>query len=225
MDQNNPDARGTLDEFGLIRHLTGRLQPTRRQPRVGIGDDAAVMMQQAGEDALVTTDTMVEGVHFLPSTMSFADLGHKCVAVSISDIAAMGGEPRWAVLSLAIPKGLPLSALEQLYDGVSEVCAAYDCPLVGGDVVRTEGPMVLTSTVIGAVPAGTALLRSGARPGDVVFVTGTVGGSAAGLALLLAQGRETAGSSTGGAGGAGLGSVSRPAWAAGGGGVAGTAVP
>ncbi|MCL6548793.1 MAG: thiamine-phosphate kinase, partial [Alicyclobacillus sp.] len=176
-----------LDEFGLIRHLAGRLKPCRRQPLVGIGDDAAVWAQGTGEDGLITIDTMVEGVHFLARTMGMADVGFKAVAVSISDIAAMGGEPRFAVLSLAIPATTPLSDLEALYDGVSDVCERYNCPLVGGDVVSTSGPLVVTSTVTGAVPKGERLLRSGARPGDLVFVTGEVGGSAAGLAYLLAS--------------------------------------
>jgi thiamine-monophosphate kinase len=175
-----------LDEFGLIRHLTARLGKSPAHVRVGIGDDAAVLAQRPGEDWLVTTDALVEGVHFLKSTMRPADIGFKALAVSISDIAAMGGEPRGAVLSLAIPKSTwPLPDLEALYDGVAEACAEYGCPLVGGDVVSTSGPLVLTSTVFGAVPEGEALLRSSARPGDVVFVTGTVGASAAGLEYLL----------------------------------------
>lgn len=174
-----------LDEFGLIGQLTKRVINANRYVRVGIGDDAAVLTQNANEDQLMTTDTMVAGVHFLPQTMTWANVGYKCVAASISDIAAMGGDPRHVVLSIAIPPDVGVVELEALYDGVGDACQAYDCSLVGGDVVRTDGPMVITSTLLGAVSAGRALLRSGAKAGDVVFVTGPLGGSAAGLAYLL----------------------------------------
>jgi thiamine-monophosphate kinase len=173
-----------LDEFGLIRHLVQRVTSSNRGVKVGVGDDAAVLELSPGEEQVVTVDTMVEGVHFLPQTMKWQDVGYKAVAVSVSDVAAMGGDPRQVLLSLAIPKGQDLASLEALYDGVAEACAEYGCSLVGGDVVRTSGPLVVTSTVLGAVPAGQALLRSGAKPGDIVFVTGWLGGAEAGLRYL-----------------------------------------
>ena len=180
-----------LDEFGLIQHLTQRLKQhdsAQAGVRVGIGDDAAVLTESPGEDWLATTDSMVQGVHFLPTTMSWLDIGYKCVAASISDIAAMGGVPKHVLMSLVIPKNLSLTQLEQMYDGIAECCTSYGCHVVGGNVATTTGPAVLTSTVLGTVPAGQALLRSQARPGDVVFVTGSVGGSAAGLAYLMTGG-------------------------------------
>lgn len=180
-----------LDEFGLIQHLTQRLtqkDSTQTGVRVGIGDDAAILKESLGEDWLATTDSMVEGVHFLPTTLSWVDIGYKCVAASISDIAAMGGVPKHVLMSLVISKNLSLTDLEQMYDGVAECCTRYGCQVVGGNVATTTGPAVLTSTVLGTVPAGQALLRSQARPGDVVFVTGSVGGSAAGLAYLTEGG-------------------------------------
>lgn len=175
-----------MDEFQLIDHLQKRLGPKSPEDVVvGIGDDAAVLQVRQGEQVLLTTDSLVEDVHFATTTMSWFDVGYKAMAVSISDIAAMGGEPRHAVLSLVLPKDrLVLSELEQMYDGVSEICAQYKCFVVGGNVAAGKGPAVITSTVVGGVPAGTALLRSGARPGDVVFVTGAVGGSGAGLQYL-----------------------------------------
>jgi thiamine-monophosphate kinase len=174
-----------LDEFGIIQHLAKRVKNANRYVQVGIGDDAAVVTQQVDEDQLVTTDTMVQGVHFLPQTMKWSDVGYKCVAASVSDIAAMGGDPRHVLLAIAIPAQVPLQDLEALYDGVGDACGQYDCSLIGGDVVRTDGPLVVTSTVLGAVQRGQAILRTGAKAGDVVFVTGSVGGSAAGLEYLL----------------------------------------
>ncbi|GGJ04124.1 thiamine-monophosphate kinase [Alicyclobacillus cellulosilyticus] len=175
---------GGLDEFGLIRHLTARLPQAGDGVRVGVGDDAAVVTPEAGAELVLTTDALVEGVHFSPAFSDWTDVGYKTLAVSVSDVAAMGGTPRWAVVSLAVPPGMALSDLERLYDGLGACAAEYACPVVGGDIVRTDGPLVLTSTVAGTVPAGTAVRRNGARPGDVVFVTGDLGAPAAGLDLL-----------------------------------------
>ncbi|WP_026974563.1 thiamine-phosphate kinase [Alicyclobacillus contaminans] len=174
-----------MDEFALIRHLAARVPTDHPTVRVSIGDDAAVFNVPTGEEAVVTTDAMVEGVHFIERTMTWTDVGYKAAAVSISDVAAMGGQPRQVLLTVAIPRERKPADLEAFYDGMAEACNRYGCAVIGGDVVRTSGPLVVTSTVLGAVPHGQALLRSGARPGDVVFVTGTVGGSGAGLRLLL----------------------------------------
>lgn len=209
-----------LDEFGLIQHLANGLPDAVKagaDVRIGIGDDAAVLGGPPGEDWLATTDSMVESVHFTAQTMSWKDVGYKCVAASVSDIAAMGGTPRYVLMSLVLPKpsgtpsslmamssaeagragdteagrtanaeGLSLENLEALYDGIGECCLLYNCQVVGGNVTSTRGPVVLTSTVLGTVPSGNALLRSGAQPGDLVFVTGPVGGSGAGLRYLSA---------------------------------------
>lgn len=168
----------------MIDRLAGRLAATDESVVVGIGDDAAVVAYSAGAQVVTTTDMLVEGVHFRRDTIDDRLLGWKAIAVSISDIAAMGGRPRHAVVSLAIPVAMEVERIEELYSGMDEVCRAYGMHVVGGDVVKTDGPFVLSVTVLGEVEAGRALLRSGARPGDLLFVTGTVGGSAAGLEYI-----------------------------------------
>jgi len=182
-----------MEEFERIARLQQRLQQAGRatatpavQVKVGIGDDAAVLAFSPGTDTLVTTDTMVEGIHFLRHTLSWYDVGYKCLAASVSDIAAMGGVPATAVLSLAVPKNLNFSALEEMYDGIAALANEFGCVVSGGDLVSTNGPIVVTSTVLGCVPEGSALLRSAAQPGDTVFVTGELGMSAAGLEVLQA---------------------------------------
>jgi thiamine-monophosphate kinase len=170
-----------LGEFGLIDRLTANLAPVDPSVVVGIGDDAAVLQYEKGWQIVTTTDMLVEGVHFRSDTIDDRSLGWKSVAVSISDIAAMGGRPRHVLLSLAIPPATPVERLDELYAGIDEVCRAFHCHVVGGDVVKTDGPLAISVTLLGEVESGRALLRSGARPGDLVFVTGTIGGSAAGF--------------------------------------------
>lgn len=173
-----------LGEFGLIDRLVQRLGRPDESVVVGIGDDAAVVQYEAERQVVMTTDMLVEGVHFRRDTIDDRSLGYKSLAVSISDIAAMGGRPKHAVLSLALPIDLEVERLEELYNGVQEICSQYGTAVVGGDVVKTPGPFVISVTAVGEVEAGRALLRSGARPGDLVYLTGTVGGSAAGLDLI-----------------------------------------
>lgn len=175
-----------VGEFGLIERLAARLKGTDREPSVvvGIGDDAAVTAYTPGMQVVTTTDLLVEGVHFRGDTIGDRALGWKCLAVSISDVAAMGGVPRHAVVSLAVPKETEVERLEELYEGINEICEAYGTHVIGGDITKTVGPLVISGTVFGEVEAGRALLRSGARPGDLIFVTGTVGGSAAGLEFV-----------------------------------------
>ncbi|WP_157721878.1 thiamine-phosphate kinase [Tumebacillus avium] len=173
-----------LGEFGLIDRLAARLGEPDESVVVGIGDDAAVVQYAPDMQVVTTTDMLVEGVHFRRDTIDDRSLGYKSLAVSISDIAAMGGRAKHAVLSLAIPVDLDVERLDELYIGVQEICTEYGTHVVGGDVVKTSGPFVISVTVLGVVEAGKALLRSGARPGDLIYLTGTVGGSAAGLDLL-----------------------------------------
>jgi thiamine-monophosphate kinase len=183
-----------LDEFGLIRLLTsGRGSAAGNGPEgvaVGIGDDAAVLNGRAGYQWVVSCDTMVQDVHFRPDTMTYSAIGFKAMASNISDIAAMGAEPRFAVVALTIPRDVPEHALQEMYDGLYQCAEQYGVAVVGGDTTGTPAGLTVTVTVIGEVEAGRALLRSSAKPGDEVFLTGPIGLSAAGLELLLKRGRS-----------------------------------
>lgn len=180
-----------LDEFGLIRLLTSGRNRTAADPEgvaVGIGDDAAVLNGRVGFQWVVSCDTMVQDVHFKPETMTYAAIGFKAMASNISDLAAMGAEPRFAVIAVSIPSEVPSEAMQELYDGLYECAGRYGVAVVGGDTTGTPGGLTVTVTVIGEVETGRALLRSAAKPGDAVFVTGPLGRSAAGLHLLLKRG-------------------------------------
>ena len=133
---------------------------------------------------VVTTDTLVEGVHFDRSFMSAADVGHRTLAVNLSDLAAMGATPRAAVLSLVLPGTLPAADLDGMVEGLLDLAASHRVALVGGNVTGTHGPLVLGVTAVGAVRRRRVLTRDGGRPGDELWVTGTVGAAAAGLAAL-----------------------------------------
>ncbi len=174
----------TIDERSLIERIRRKvairdiLAPDGL--RVGIGDDCAVTRSEnaAQWDELLTSDAVIEGVHFLPSADA-ASVGHKAIARCLSDIAAMGGEPRWALVNLVAPLATPLARVDALMAGLIETASAHSAVVVGGDVA--EGPDLQVHVFLsGRVPAGTAVLRSGARPGDALFVTGRLGGSAAG---------------------------------------------
>ena len=171
-----------LGERGLIARLRRRLPPPGPEVLVGIGDDAAAVTWGA-ETLLLTTDTLLEGVHFRRSTATLRDIGAKAIAVNVSDIAAMGGEPRYALLALALPPSLAVAELDELYEGVNDMARQHGVTVVGGDTCAAPGGVVLSVTLVGRVD-GAPLRRSGARPGDAILVSGTLGASAAGLAVL-----------------------------------------
>jgi thiamine-monophosphate kinase len=176
-----------LGEFGLIERLTGVL-PAEGSPDliVGIGDDAAVW-RAGSEYVIATTDTMVEGVHFVPGQAPWADVGWKALAANVSDIAAMGGTPLFALVTLALPPEMPVDDVEVLYAGLAECAREYGVTVAGGDVVRA--PQVsITVALVGRAERRDdeplLLRRDAARPGHVIAVTGTLGDPAAGLRRL-----------------------------------------
>ncbi|MGG1600904.1 thiamine-phosphate kinase [Paenibacillus naphthalenovorans] len=179
----------SIEEFALIRLLTGGKQSTAFQKskgvETGIGDDAAVVHVPHGSRLILTCDTMTEEIHFKRVTMRDTDVGYKAMASSVSDIAAMGGTPRFALVALSLPKDAPVERVRAMYEGLYDCASRYGVAIVGGDTTASAGGITLTVTVIGETEADKALLRSAARSGDVVFATGLLGRSAAGLEYLL----------------------------------------
>ena len=176
------------DEFLFIKSIT----PQRHHQRTliqGIGDDAALFRQDGNFNMIACVDTMVEDIHFKKSTMRPFHIGHKALAVNLSDIAAMGGRPTYYLVSLAVPqKGWTQDELHGIYEGMSMLADKFSVDLIGGDTVSSSSSLMITVTVLGQVETNRMLLRKNAEPGDVVFVTGTLGGAAAGLFLLLKKG-------------------------------------
>ena len=158
----------------------------------GIGDDAAVIRQPRRNDLVVTSDLLIEDIDFRLEWTPPGLLGHKALAVSLSDIAAMGATPRYALLSIGIPKKIwKTDFVDELYEGFFSLAEAHHIALIGGDVSRSPKHVIIDSIVIGEVKRGHAILRSGAKPGDHIFVTGSLGGAAAGLKLLESGVRVT----------------------------------
>jgi thiamine-monophosphate kinase len=196
-----------IGEFGLIDRVASRLKNTKSVVK-GIGDDTAVLQYTRDKFLLFTTDMLVEDVHFrlssgpggrdtsglsragegrMPRTMSPAtpaQVGHKAIGVNVSDIAAMGGVPRWAVVSIGIRKGVDVGFVDRLYAGMDKVCKRFGLEIVGGDTNRSD-KVVISVSLIGEVEKDNLVLRSGAKPDDVIFVTGTLGGSIYGKHLCF----------------------------------------
>ena len=168
-----------LGEFDIIARYFAR-KSERADVLLGIGDDAAVLDSQAGRKLVVAVDTIVEGVHF-PVDTDAADIGYRSLAVNLSDMAAMGAEPAWMTLSLSLPRANE-QWLSEFASGLFELAQDYNVALVGGDTVR--GPLVITVQIGGWVEADGWLTRSGAKPGDLLFVSGIPGEAAGGLAVI-----------------------------------------
>ena len=169
-----------MNEFSLIQKYFAEASFVRKDVTVGIGDDAAITQVPANQSLATTTDTLVQGVHFLTNT-SAQDIAHKAIAVNLSDLAAMGAEPSWLSLSLTLPQA-DEAWLSAFSDKVAELTQYYSIQLIGGDTVK--GPLSVTITAQGFVPIDSVLTRDGAKNGDWIFVTGTLGDAGAGLDIL-----------------------------------------
>lgn len=180
-----PDAATpAAGERALIAEIRARLGPAPAWLVIGIGDDAAVVRPERGALEILTTDALVEGIHFDPLFSAPFDVGWKSLAVNLSDIAAMGGTPRLALLSLALPAEMPSANVHALVDGFLALAADARVTLAGGNVTRSPGPLMVDVTVAGFARARQVLTRGAGRAGDDLYVTGEVGAAAAGLAWL-----------------------------------------
>ncbi|MEJ5349130.1 MAG: thiamine-phosphate kinase [Desulfosoma sp.] len=173
-----------LGEFGLIDRLRRLLPQEPSSVLVGLGDDVAVLRSMPDRLLLATCDSQVESVHFLRQSIPPRFLGQRVAAVNLSDIAAMGGTPLWALMSVMLPESTPVDWVEDLYEGVIETLRTHGAVLVGGNTARHPDRIVLDMTLLGEVDANRVLLRRGARVGDVIVVTGSLGASKAGLESL-----------------------------------------
>jgi thiamine-monophosphate kinase len=179
-----------LPERELIRQIMGMSAGKRfPQLKTGIGDDAAVLQVPRGHEIVVTTDFCLEGTHFRRDWHSAESAGHRCLARGLSDLAAMGAKPLAAFLSLAIPAGTPRPWIDGFFRGLLALAREHNVPLAGGDLARSPGQgksagVLADIVLVGSVPMGRVLLRSTAKPGDLIYVTGALGGAAAELAKL-----------------------------------------
>ena len=170
-----------LNELDLIQRIRRSAQSRRRERGHGIGDDCAVLTVLRGHELLVTTDLSLEDVHFRRDWHPADSVGHRCLARGLSDIAAMGGTPHFAFLSLALPHDLPQRWVDEFMAGLLKLARKYSVALAGGDTAQSPYGILADIIVAGAVPAGKAVLRSTARAGDLIYVSGTLGVSVATL--------------------------------------------
>ena len=174
----------TLGEFGLIRHLTEGIELKNESSRYGIGDDAAVLSYSTDKEVLVTTDLLMEGVHFDLTYVPLKHLGYKSAVVNFSDIYAMNGTPRQITVSLGISKRFSVEDMEALYAGIRLACEEYGVDIVGGDTTSSLTGLTISITCMGDVEKGKAVYRNGAKKTDLVCVSGDLGAAYMGLQLL-----------------------------------------
>lgn len=172
-----------MGEFGLIKHLTHNFELNQASSKMGIGDDAAVLDFE-GKKTIVSTDLLVEGVHFDLAYMPLKHLGYKSVIVNLSDVYAMNASATQITVSIAVSNRFPLEALEEFYEGVALACKLYDVDLVGGDTTSSKTGMLISVTAIGVAETDEIVYRNGAKPNDLLVVSGDLGGAYLGLQVL-----------------------------------------
>ena len=173
-----------LGEFGLIRHLTETIEIKNPETKKGVGDDCAVLSFAEGKQVLVTTDLLMEGVHFDLQYTPLKHLGYKSAMVNLSDVYAMNGRPRQMTVSLALSKRFTVEDMEAFYEGLRLACSEHSCDIVGGDTTSSLTGLAISITCIGDVDAGKAVYRNGAKDTDLICVTGDLGAAYMGLQLL-----------------------------------------
>lgn len=183
-DKNQPRTNlSTLGEFGLIEHLTKNFKIEQSSTIKGIGDDAAVL-DFKNKSIVVTTDLLVEGVHFDLTYAPLKHLGYKAVVVNLSDVYAMNAKATQITVSIAVSNRFPLEALEALYAGIETAAKLYNVDVIGGDTSSSKTGLIISVTAIGEVEAGKQVYRTGAKPNDLLVVTGDLGGAYMGLQVL-----------------------------------------
>lgn len=183
----------SLGEFGLIEHLTKELPTGNKETVKGAGDDAAILQFGNDEEVLVTTDLLMEGIHFDLTYFPLRHLGYKAVVANISDIYAMNGTPKQITVSLALSRKFCIEDVEELYAGMRLACQQYGVDIVGGDTSSSLTGLAISITAIGTAPKGTAVRRNGAKETDLICVTGNLGAAYMGLQLLEREKIATAG--------------------------------
>lgn len=173
-----------IGEFGFIDSIKEECIASLKGVIKGIGDDCAVFGPYSGRVLLFTTDMLVEDIHFLRDRITPYQLGWKAVAVNLSDIAAMGGEPLYCLISLGIPVEMNVELIRDFYRGMKDICQRYTVNIVGGDTVASPDKLIINVSLIGNAKEDEVVYRSGARPGDKIYLTGNVGDSSAGLKIL-----------------------------------------
>lgn len=174
----------TLGEFGLIKHLTDSIKLKNAETRYGVGDDCAILQYGENKDILVTTDMLMEGVHFDLTYIPFKHLGYKAAMVNLSDIYAMGGSPKQMTVSVALSKRFSIEDMEDFYAGLRLACEAHGVDIIGGDTTSSRTGLAISITAIGEVEKESAIYRNGAKETDLICVSGDLGAAYMGLQLL-----------------------------------------
>jgi thiamine-monophosphate kinase len=188
-----PEARfhrmnlNQLGEFGLLQRIGRRVPAPPAFVSIGLGDDAAVLHTASHRDLIITTDMLVEEIDFDPAYVSFRQIGYKALAVNLSDVAAMGGRPFAFLVGLALPGSTPVRVVDEIYHGMFSLAGRHRVVLIGGDTSASRKGILITVTVLGDIERGRAITRAGAKLGDRIYTTGTLGDSRAGLEILKSR--------------------------------------